>query len=102
MTVKALPMLVRKETRERAYGSAETTNNDSSLARVVVCRRAGSKAHKIRGGSGPNDCLPFGEAGSEFIFNFQSESQGMLRDRKGAKRGENEWYLEVRQQAQGQ
>jgi len=102
MMVKALPMLVRKETRERAYGSTETTNDDSSLAQVVVYHCTGSKAHKIRGGSGPNNCLPFGKAGSEFIFNFQSESQGMLQDRKGEKRGENEWYLEVRQQAQGQ
>ena len=78
MMVKVLPMLVRKETRERAYGSAETTNDDSSLARVVVCHRTGLKAYKIRGGSGQNDCLPFGKAGSKFIFNFQSESQGML------------------------
>jgi len=78
MSIEALPEMIRKEMRKRAYGPAETTNDDGSLARVVVCRRAGSKHTKFRRGSGPNDCLPFGEAGSELIFNFQSESQGML------------------------
>jgi len=70
MPIKALPEMIRKETRKRVYGSTETTNNDGSLARVVICRHMGLKAHEIREGSRPNNCLPFGKAGSKFIFNF--------------------------------
>ena len=86
------------EEEKKAYGPAKTTKQlrlVGSSSRLVVARGRKHTGNRKRGEVGPNSCLAFGQARSEFLFKIKfRDKQGSLRiEEKG---GVDRWRVVVR------
>jgi len=72
--------LLLKRDRNECVQVRRTDNDERLVGSSGRCCCVGSRNTKIKGKSGPNDCLRFCKAGSGLLLMFRLQSQGMLQD----------------------